>query len=397
MNSVAGHPFPGQLFVYAENWIPHEKIASSGLDRALVPIIDALMPWDPIVMLAPRRASQMRHPLHSTVAPFVARPSLLSTIMDEWRAKREADYDGYGHVLAKHVKSARRRSGGILLSVLGGDGRAYVRAAQLARDARLRHIIYSVDDPFAWADERASIRPRLVAIKPAVRDALTSASAVLTITSDLAAALLVKISRQCQSLTLPYVEAPAQAKVLKRQIIYVGTMSHLYGDSFVQVVEAVHRRRSLGDDLELRATFAAESLDGLLTRVPDFVKLGRINDRGAFLEEIAGSLAAVCPISFDPKQEMIRTSFPSKLLDYLGHARAVIVHGPAESVAARYMNEIGLPYVSSSLAELDEVLQIISDKQPDLRFKYRSELDRAHGGEQFRATLRSVISEITSK
>jgi hypothetical protein len=142
------------------------------------------------------------------------------------------------------------------------------------------------------------------------------------------------------------------------------------------------------------ATFLPDALEGLLSTVPAFVDLGRIDDRNAFLTEIAESLAAVCPISFDPTQEMVRSSFPSKLLDYLCNARSIIVHGPAESVASRYLADTGLPYVSSHPNELDAVLKLISEEQPDLRAQYHAQLNSAHGSEQFRATLESVISRI---
>lgn len=386
-------PFAGSFFIYAENWAPYEKVASSGLDRALVPIIGALRLWTPVVLLAPRRAAQLRHPLHPTIKPYAERPSLISVILDERRAKREADYDGEGRTLSAHLRTTRGETG-VLFSVLGGDARAYVRASKLASRAGLKHVIYSVDDPFAWADERAAVRPKLATIKPTVHEAFQRAAAVLTITPDLAGALSIKTGRECHALALPYVETPVQVNSLKRQLIYVGTMSHLYGDSFVQVVEAVVRRRAAGDDLRLRATFLPDALEGLLPTVPDFVDLGRIDDRSAFLTEIAESLAAVCPISFDPAQEMVRTSFPSKLLDYLCNARSIVVHGPAESVASRYLADADLPYVSSCPKELDAVLKLISEEQPDLRARYRERLDAAHGSEQFRATLQSVVSGI---
>jgi len=393
MSKSVDRPFGSAFFIYAENWVPHEKVASSGLDRALVPIVDALRPWDPVALLAPRRATQLRHPLHPTIKPYAAYPSLLSVILDERRAKREADYDGGGLTLSAHLKTIGTKKG-VLFSVLGGDGRAYVRASRLAKLAGLKHIIYSVDDPFAWADERAAVRPNLVAIKPRVQEALRSATAVLTITPHLSIALSGKTGRNCHALALPYVEGAVKANPAKRQLIYVGTMSHLYGDSFVQVVEAVGRRRAAGDDLRLRATFSSDSLDGLLPVIPDFVDLGRIDDRSAFLEAIADSLAAVCPISFDPSQEMVRTSFPSKLLDYLANARCIIVHGPTDSVAARYLTDADLPFVSSCPNELDGVLKLICDEQPNQRARYRMQLDKAHGSGQFRATLRSVLSEI---
>jgi hypothetical protein len=395
MSESIDRPFKGPFFIYAENWVPHENVASSGLDRALVPIVGALRPWTPVVLLAPRRATQLRHPLHPTIKPYAARPSLLAVVLDERRAKREADYDGGGLTLSAHLKTIGKKKG-VLFSVLGGDGRAYVRAARLAKFAGLKHIIYSVDDPFAWADERAAIRPNLAAIKPTVREALQSAAAVLTITPDLSIALAGKTGRNCQALALPYAEGAVKANETKLQLIYVGTMSHLYGDSFVQVVEAVGRRRAAGHDLRLRATFSPDSLEGLLPIIPDFVDLGRIDDRGAFLEAIADSLAAVCPVSFDPSQEMVRTSFPSKLLDYLANARCIIVHGPANSVAARYLADADLPFVSSCPTELDEVLKLICNEEPNHRARYRMQLDSAHGGGQFRATLQSVLSKISA-
>lgn len=293
--------------------------------------------------------------------------------------------------MLRQLQSEIGATQGVLFSVLGGDARAYVRAATLAKLSGLAHVIYTVDDPFAWADERQTQLPLLQTLKPRVLAALRSAAAVTTITAGLAATLSARSGRACTPLALPYMEPPAFADSVKPQLIYVGNMSHLYSDSFVEVIESVKRRRAAGDELGLRVTFPATALDGIISHVPDFIEFGRINDRQDLLTTIAESIAAVCPIAFDPAQDMVRTSFPSKLLDYLGHARAIIVHGPSDSVAARYLSKSGLPYVTSSPAELDHALEVIVNDMPDYRNAYSTQLKLAHGEEAFRETLAAAI------
>lgn len=390
-NDGAGAP-ERPFFVYAENWPGHDGIPTTGLDRALVPIVSAILPWQPTILLAPRTLRHVRHTLHPVVKPIARRASLLAILLDELRTRRQRDYDGTGYAI-RQLRAKIGAARGILFSVLGGDARAYVRAATLAQSSGLAHVIYTVDDPFAWADERQAQLPLLQALKPRVTAALGSASAVTAITAGLAETLSAKSGRTCVPLALPYMEPPALADSIKRQLMYVGNMSHLYRDSFVQVIASVERRRAAGDDLTLRVTFPATALDGIIDHVPDFMEFGPINERQDLLTEIAESLAAVCPIAFDPAQDMVRTSFPSKMLDYLGNARVIIVHGPIDSVAARYLSTNGLPYVTSSPVELDRTIEAIMNDMPDHRDAYSAQLNRAHGGEAFRETLASAIRD----
>jgi hypothetical protein len=374
------------LSLYAENWPAADNFPTTGLDRALVPIVDALGPLHPTILLAPRSTRQALRPLHTIVAPYASSAPFLVTLSDELLVRSKLRRT-FRTLSLGYLQRRVGKAGGVLLSVLGGDPESYVRAAALAHAGRFRHLIYAVDDPFAWAAERSAARPQLCSALPQVAQEMASAAAVVAITPDLAEALTRRLGRKCYALPLPYISEPARTKDRKRQLIFIGNMSHLYADSFFQIVEAVRERRARGDDLKIIATFLPNALPSTMAEVPDFVELGRINDRKALLEAIATSLAAICPIAFDPAQSMVRSSFPSKLLDYLAHARAILVHGPADSIAARYLMDAGLPFVTSDKQSLDDALELISTKQPDSSSEYRALLDAAHGAEHFREKL----------
>ncbi len=378
------------LYLYAENWPAADHFPTTGLDRALVPIVDALAPFQPTILLAPRSARQALQPLHKIVAPYASKVPFPITLLDELfaRSKLRRSSDTLSVI---YYKREPRKVGGILLSVLGGDPDAYVRAASLARARRLHHVIYAVDDPFAWAIERSATRPHLGSTLPQVAQEMASAAAVVAITSNLADTFTRRLGRTCSTLPLPYITEPVSVADRKRQLIFIGNMSHLYADSFIQIVEAVGRRRTAGDDLKIVATFLPDAFSNMMAKVPDFVQLGRINDRKRLLEEVASSFVAICPIAFDPAQSMVRSSFPSKMLDYLAHAKAILVHGPKDSIAARYLTNSGLSFVTSDTQSLDDALELIFSKQPDMSSEYRTLLATAHGPQNFREKLSSVI------
>lgn len=366
-----------QLFIYAENWPAHEGIPCKGLDQALIPIISSLAPLDPLIALAPATKRRMRHALHPVVNPRVI-TSRLDYLLGSM-------FDAKGLPCIERAIRSRLGTGdgGVMLSVLGGDPRAYSRAGEMAKCLGLPHIVYTVDDTFAWTDERLSNQPELLKFKAPATDCLRSAKTIFAITPALAAGLAKKLERDCDALPLPYVEHSAATSTTKRQLMFVGNMSHLYSDSFVQIVDAVRERRHRGDDIRIRVTFPVAQLEGVMSEIPDFIDFGMIANRKEFGQEIANSIAALCPIAFHPAQVMVQTSFPSKMLDYLCHSRAIIVHAPGKSVAAEYMNERGLPFVTSTRGELDDALATVSAGSENHREAYQRALHSAHGAEAF--------------
>lgn len=381
-----------RFYIYAENWPTGNHVPATGLDRALVPVCAALEPLRPLVLLKASRRC-LRYPLHPDLVPRASRAGILALIADDLRQRAGLDYGGYSLSCQDLARRIAPSPGGVLFSVLGGDGRAYLRADRMARQANLTHVIYSVDDPIAWAEERRDHLPRLTAASPAVEEVLRSASAILAISDGLANSLRARLDRAVAPLPLPYLLEFSVQAPRKQQVIFVGNVSHLYADAFISTIDAAGALRAKGIDISFRATATLDNIRKIIPNIPDYVVIGRIQNREDLAREIASSAVAICPISFHPEQEMVRTSFPSKILDYLAYARAIVVHGPSDSAAQRYFAENGLGYTTNSQEELERTLSRIVIDDVNHTTTYRNCLKAHHGLTQFRDKVLAAMPQ----
>ncbi|GAA0326735.1 hypothetical protein GCM10009087_41270 [Sphingomonas oligophenolica] len=278
----------------------------------------------------------------------------------------------------------------MLFAVLGADARSYVRAQLLAGRLGLSYSIYAVDDPFQWDGAGAGVRKKLY---PELLASFGAAEHIFAITPELSAELSSRVERSVTPLPLPYTEPSVDSERTKDQLIYVGNLGHLYAAAFRDLVDAVSRFRiASGRNLVLRATLPAENLKRVIGDIPNHVIPGRIAARQDLAREIAESRAAICPIAFSDPSGMTETSFPSKLLDYLAHARQILIWGPPKAVAVRYFVEHGLGYVASTPDQLTDSLDRLLAAPQDFRESYRKILKRNHGPEAFDAIIQRMLS-----
>jgi glycosyltransferase involved in cell wall biosynthesis len=82
---------------------------------------------------------------------------------------------------------------------------------------------------------------------------------------------------------------------------------------------------------------------------------------------LAGCNFLYCPYPFDPSMEdVVRQSFPSKLVLYLASGRPIIFHGPVYSAAADYIAGKGCGVLATSLSAesiLREIDRLVGDRE----------------------------------
>jgi glycosyltransferase involved in cell wall biosynthesis len=82
---------------------------------------------------------------------------------------------------------------------------------------------------------------------------------------------------------------------------------------------------------------------------------------------LAGCNFLYCPYPFDPSMEdVVRQSFPSKLVLYLASGRPIIFHGPVYSAAADYIAGKGCGVLATSLSAesiLREIERLVGDRE----------------------------------
>lgn len=366
--------------MYAENFPAEESVTSTGLDRALVPIMTALAKDITCTGLVPRHFRNLKQHLHPAARGAVT-PSKLLTALDIVLRRIFGIAPLLSlRALCRAIASTHTPSpGDVALAVLGSDPSSYARAEMFANLLGLPLYIYSVDDPKGHHRELSRIFSRC--------------KGIFTITAQLGALFHSRFNANCLPLPLPYMSAEISRHNKVDQVIFVGNISHLYASALLDVIDAISEiRAQTGRDISLRMTTPARVVSDVLGELPPFVIVGEIQDRSALLAEIANSRCAVCPIAFDDASEMVLTSFPSKVLDYLSQSECIIVYGPSNSAASEYFRREGLPFVANDKVALSTAIYEIFTMKPDFRNEYTKVLRDNHGLENFRA---AVLSELT--
>jgi hypothetical protein len=109
---------------------------------------------------------------------------------------------------------------------------------------------------------------------------------------------------------------------------------------------------------------------------------------------LSSSLAAFVSYSFDNSYlSMVRTSYPSKLTEYLNSSKYIIVYGPEVSTAVQIMKEYNLDAVLSvrDKKALAQHFYSAVRERFDLNSSYKKALMMEHGLTNFREVVLSVI------
>jgi len=148
-----------------------------------------------------------------------------------------------------------------------------------------------------------------------------------------------------------------------RRVFYIGSVNSLYVEGIRGFIQILRERISRGESWRLVVVSGAPAsqLDKFLGPAwREVVDLRRADSREELKTACAEALAYLLPYSSEPSMGLlVRTSFPSKLTDYLTDGRPILVHGPADSSAVRYARENSFPLVSTTFTELDRNLDLI--------------------------------------
>jgi hypothetical protein len=170
---------------------------------------------------------------------------------------------------------------------------------------------------------------------------------------------------------------------------YLGSINHLYADGIRHLIEQVAcLREATGQDLKIRICSAHSQVRDQIGAVPQWVIVGRISDESQLHREMTTATFCFLPYSFDVwARSMVDSSFPSKMIDYLAYANAILVFSPDSASPYQLLSSFNLPYVSSNPAMLAEQLLYLLNEQPCLTKGYRDVLDTMFSVTAMRRTL----------
>ncbi|WP_341223653.1 hypothetical protein [Loktanella salsilacus] len=277
---------------------------------------------------------------------------------------------------------------------IGIDPGTLVRAWCLARRIRLPLHLYFVDDIETHPSNVNTKRlGRLVA--KIVRDA----SRVYTITAELGALFTQRYGVKTRRLPL----IPEMTKFTKLEpsaapqaspffAVYLGSINHLYEDGIRHFIDAVRKLRvTTGHELELRLFSDPVDVSRVCGgEIPTWVTAGPEKDDAVLRCQIESASFCFLPYSFhEDARSMVATSFPSKLLDYLIDARAIVIFAPEYSIAHKTLYAEGIPHVVHTPEALACLLTTLatSNGLKSNQNTYRSLLARRFGTDTVKRAL----------
>lgn len=263
-----------------------------------------------------------------------------------------------------------------LFAPIGTDIGTAERALYVARQAKLRCMLYFVDDIVAADRARGAAAP---ALATRVERAIRAADVRFAITDALAAKFTRRHGVACMTLPLPF-EArgvPMPGERL-RDVVHIGAINHIYEAGLVTTARALAEANRDGAALRMRLT--ATPPPALRAELAALVPLdcAPLAGEGALVEYLARALCAVVPVEREPSG-MYATSFPSKLLEYLNACRSIVVLGPQDASAVRYFRDNALDHVATDGAALARRLATLAARPPDAGPRYRAALARTNG------------------
>ena len=381
----------GRIFVYTEAAPANENVVARGLHRAASPILKSIGDHIEGIAIYPVGRRFQSRELDPELAPLCTTVSPLGTIVCKAIRRFLPKHSGFSDLLPALIfaRRLRRSPAKILFSFVGADAGVLKRVQKLAALADKEYILYVVDDFLTALRVSEATEGEVRRVDENAGVVFRGARHIFSITDGLSATLGQRYGASVTTLGLAFEPGPKPQANSKLQIIYVGSINFLYALGLQDLIHAVERvRRTSGVDLLLRLTLPHGMAEKELGPLPPFVISAPAETSIGLAQEIASSLFAFLPYSFEQRERaMVETSFPSKSMEYLAYARSIVVYGPEYGVATKLFRENGLPSVVSSPKELESTVQSHLAIRPDHSSLYREYLLAAHS----KSTVRKIL------
>jgi glycosyltransferase involved in cell wall biosynthesis len=245
---------------------------------------------------------------------------------------------------ARQIERIARRERCELLIACSGDLHDLPAAAVAARRAGIPFVPYMFDDYlFQWTGFRRRIARFLEPL------ALRNARAVVVPNEALGEEYFRRYGIRCAVIRnpcpLPDLGALDRAGSPfpdgEAAIVYTGSVYHAHHDAFLDLAAALSR---LGDPkarLHVYTSQSREDLERLGLRGPAVVHHPHIPEPEV-PRVLRHARVLFLPLAFDsPIPEVIRTSAPGKMGEYMAAGRPILVHAPEDSFVSRYFRASG--------------------------------------------------------
>jgi glycosyltransferase involved in cell wall biosynthesis len=195
---------------------------------------------------------------------------------------------------------------------------------------------------------------------------------------------------------LPTEEAPWPEREGEIAVTYTGAVYHAHYDAFRNLIEAIVASERPGLKLHLYTAWPMSTLERQNIRGPIVRHPHLPDDEITAVQRHADIL--FLPLGFDTPYlpELIRTSSPGKMGEYLASGRPVLVHAPADSFIASYFKKhrCGLVVDQNDPQALEDAIDHLIESAPLRRRLVNNALERAQADFSLanaRATFTKVV------
>jgi len=375
-----------KLDIYCESAPLADDQVSYGLTRVMTAISHALSNEAVEILVLPVDGLTLPQHIHKQARPLTKLGSnLIAKIISKLQQRTPIVAQTLFKIWA-HWNRSNRGSPPFLLAVIGANYRTLLRAQELAKIRKQNLIVYLVDDLVIPAKGNGS---DIQLVSESIKNTLHSVNKIYCITKTLGERNKRLFGVTSAVLDLPFLPTPNSAPTQsKHQLIYVGAVNFLYASTLQLLIKKLSEYNTRNTiPLTLRLTVQRSIAERSLGALPSWVIAEPIPDSGDLRREIGASIAAVLPYSFHPEhREMVETSFPSKLLDYLYSAKKIITIAPEYSSVAEYFKNQSWMKIETQSFSIEDIINSTKNA-PDQRDSYRAHLFERHSLDVFRQQL----------
>ena len=303
----------------------------------------------------------------------------------------------HGRSIARRLRQALPGllpAGARLFSPVGVDALTLVRGESIANALSAGFEPYLVDDieshpsNMHWQGELSDALTKL----------LNRATRIYSITDGLSSLLhkryQVEVCTLHLAADLPELSADKKNSCLQKTnpnfAFFLGSINHLYSAGLRLLIQQVDELREQSQsNLTIRISSSPDQVRDALGLVPSWVIVGQVQDQNQLQHEISESTFCFLPYSFTQEsRSMVESSFPSKMIDYLTHANAILIFGPESSTPVQFLRDHNLPYACTTSKSMREHLLLLLNDRPELNMRYRIILSQVFSVETMRQTLK---------
>lgn len=268
----------------------------------------------------------------------------------------------------------------------GVDPKGLKKSVILSKYCNIPLAVYLVDDFLSGAILSNNKKNVKIAEKN-VKIFLRHCSKIFVISKGFKKRIELLYGVDSTVLPLPY-ELPKVTEIkkeikVKEQIMFVGSISHFYIEGLKDMAETIETINK-NENVDLKFRFTQKNEEHVKSLVGNYncIVSKPYDESKELYEALSNSLICFAPYSFDLKfKEMVSTSFPSKMLDYLSMAKMILVYSPKYSTSIQYFEENNL--IKSI---------IVRDKQ----YLYNAILSQIKNTEDYSDTYRNAVKSVHS-